>query len=64
MVGVVVDHIFAITLLLVALSLTLGVYNQNVLTTVAYARHRQVALKAVALIEVICLSPGLPDERG
>jgi len=64
MAGATIDHMVAITVLLTALLVSMGLYNQILASAVLYERHHQVAMKAVDLINTICLSPGNPPDWG
>jgi len=64
MAGPTIDHMVSITVLVAALLLTFGLYNQMLVTAFAYQRNRQVVMKAVDLMNTICLSPGNPPNWG
>ena len=64
MAGASIDHLASITVLVAALLLTMGIYNQMIASAIAYERNRQVAMKAVDLTETTCLSPGNPTDWG
>ena len=64
MAGATIDHIVAVTLLLAALLVSMMMYNGLFASALDYDRNRQVANKAVDLINTICLSPGSPPEWG
>jgi len=64
MAGATIDHMVAITVLAAALLLTMGVYGQMLASVVAYERSREVAMKAVDLMDTICLGPGNPADWG
>lgn len=64
MAGATIDHMVAITVLVAALLLTMGIYNQMLASAMAYERNRQVVLKAVDLIDTMCLCPGNPIDWG
>ena len=64
MAGPAIDHMVSITVLVAALLLTFGLYNQMLANAIAYQRNHQVVMKAVDLMNVICLSPGNPSDWG
>ena len=64
MAGATIDHLVSITVLLAALLLTVGIYNQMIASAIAYESNRQVTMKAVDLMETICQSPGNPTDWG
>jgi len=64
MAGPTIDHMVSITVLIAALLLTMGIYNQMLASAIAYERNRQVVMKAVDLMNTICLCPGNPIDWG
>lgn len=64
MAGATIDHMISITVIIAALLLTMGLYNQILASALSYERNRQVAMKAVDLMGTICLSPGNPTDWG
>jgi len=62
--GATIDHMVAVTILIAALLLTMGVYNQMFASAVGYEGNRKVAMKAVDIINTACLSPGNPEDWG
>jgi len=64
MAGPTIDHMVSITVLVAALLLTFGLYNQILASALAYQRNHQVVVKAVDLMNTICLSPGNPPNWG
>jgi len=62
--GATIDHMVAVTILIAALLLTMGIYNQMFASAVAYESNRKVAMKAVDIINTACLSPGNPEDWG
>lgn len=64
MAGSTIDHMVSVTLLVAVLLLSFGIYNQILASAIAYERSRQVAMKAVDLMDAVCLSPGNPPEWG
>ena len=64
MAGPTIDHMVSITVLVAALLLTFGLYNQMLAGALAYQRNRQVVVKAVGLMTTICLGPGSPTDWG
>ena len=59
-----IDHMIAVTILVVALMLAMVTFNQMFASAIAYERNRQVAMKAVDLIDTITLSSGNPADWG
>jgi len=59
-----IDHIVSVTILVAALFVAMMTYNGLFATAIDYSRSRQVANKAVDLINTICLSPGDPSDWG
>ena len=64
MTGSTIDHMVSVTVLIAALVLTMGLYSQMLGSAIAYERSRQVAMKAVDLMDATCLSPGNPQDWG
>jgi len=64
MAGPTIDHIVSVVLLVAALLLSFTVYNQILANAIEYERHRQVAMKAMDIMDTICLSPGNPPDWG
>ena len=64
MAGPTIDHMVSVIILVAALLLSFTVYNQILANAIAYERHRQVAMKAMDLMDTICLSPGDPPYWG
>jgi len=64
MAGPTIDHMVSIIVLVAALTLSFAIYNQILANAIAYERHRQVAMKAMDLMDIICLSPGNPPDWG
>jgi hypothetical protein len=62
--GATIDHIISVTILIAALLVAMVTYNHMFATAVDYDRNRQVANKAVDLMNTICLSPGNPADWG
>jgi hypothetical protein len=62
--GSTIDHMIAVTILIAALLLTMGIYNQMFASAVDYEGNRKVAMKAVDIINTACLSPGNPEDWG
>jgi len=58
--GATIDHMISLTILIAALLIAMTTYNGMFATAVDYDRNRQVANKAVDLMNTICLSPGSP----
>jgi len=64
MAGATIDHMISLTILIAALLVAMMTYNGLFATAVDYDRNRQVANKAVDLMNTICLSPGNPTDWG
>ena len=64
MAGATIDHMISLTILIAALLVAMTTYNGMFATAVDYDRNRQVANKAVDLMNTICLSPGNPTDWG
>jgi len=64
MAGPTIDHMVSIIVLVGALLLSFAVYNQILANAIAYERHRQLAMKAMDLMDTICLNPGNPPDWG
>jgi len=62
--GATIDHMISLTILIAALLVAMMTYNGLFASAVDYDRNRQVANKAVDLINTICLSPGSPTNWG
>jgi len=62
--GATIDHMVAVTILIAALLLTMGIYNQMFASAVAYESNRKVAMKAVDIINTACICPGNPENWG
>jgi len=54
----------ALTILIAALLITMMTYNGMFASAAEYDQNRQVAKKAVDLMQTICLSPGNPENWG
>ena len=64
MAGATIDHMISVTILIAALLVSMVMYNQMFASAVAYDRNRQVATKAIDLMNTMCLSPGNPTDWG
>jgi len=64
MTGATIDHMISVTILIAALMIAMLTYTNMFATAVDYDRNRQVANKAVDLINTICLSSGNPTDWG
>jgi hypothetical protein len=64
MTGATIDHMISLIILIAALLIAMTTYNQMFATAVDYDQNRQVATKAVDLMNTICLSPGNPTDWG
>jgi len=62
--GATIDHMISVTILIAALTIALLTYSSMFATAVEYDRNRQVANKAIDVINTICLSPGNPTNWG
>jgi hypothetical protein len=62
--GATIDHMISLTILIAALLIAMTTYNQMFVTAANYDQNRQVATKAVDLMNTICLSPGNPTDWG
>ncbi len=62
--GATIDHMISVTILITAMLLAMITFNGMFASAVAYEHHRQVAVKAVDLIDIIALSPGSPVNWG
>jgi hypothetical protein len=64
MAGASIDHMVSVIILIAALLIAMTSYNNLFANAIDYESNRQVATKAVDLINNICLSPGNPPEWG
>ena len=64
MAGATIDHMISLTILIAALLITMMTYNGLFASAVDYDRNRQIANKAIDLMNTICLSPGNPVDWG
>jgi hypothetical protein len=62
--GATIDHMVSVTILIAALLVAMMTYNGLFASAVDYDRNRQVANKAVDIMNTICLSPGSPIDWG
>lgn len=62
--GATIDHIISVTILITAMLLAMVTFSNMFASAAAYERNRQVAMKAVDLIDTACLSPGNPADWG
>jgi hypothetical protein len=62
--GATIDHLISVTILIAALFIAMTTYGHMLATAVDYDRNRQVANKAIDLMNTICLSPGNPTSWG
>lgn len=62
--GATIDHMIAVTILVTALLVAMVTFNQMFASAIAYERNRQVAMKAVDLINTMTLSSGNPANWG
>jgi hypothetical protein len=58
MAGPAIDHMVAVVLLIATLMLSFTIYNQILSNAIAYERSNQVAMKAIDLMDTVCLTPG------
>ena len=64
MAGATIDHMISLTILIAALLIAMMTFNGLFASAIEYDRNRQVANKAVDLMNAICLSPGSPATWG
>ena len=64
MTGATIDHMVSVTILIAALLVAMMTYNGLFASAIDYDRNRQVANKAVDIMNTICLSPGSPVDWG
>ena len=64
MAGASIDHMVSLIILIAALLMTMTIYNNMFATAIDYENNRQVATKAIDLMNSICLSPGNPPDWG
>jgi hypothetical protein len=62
--GATIDHLISVTILIAALFIAMTTYSHMLATAVDYDRNRQVANKAIDLMNTMCLSPGNPIDWG
>jgi hypothetical protein len=62
--GATIDHMISLTILIAALLISMLIFNGLFASAVDYDRNRQVANKAVDIMNTICLSPGSPTDWG
>jgi hypothetical protein len=60
MAGTTIDHIVALVLLLGALLLFVGLFNQTLQTAILYQSHRNLATECSDLLDGMLLNPGTP----
>jgi hypothetical protein len=60
MTGATIDHIIALTVLLAAILLFVGLFNQTIQTAILYQSHRYLATKCSDLLDSMLLNPGSP----
>ena len=64
MTGATIDHMVSVTILIAALMMAMVTYSSLFATAVDYDLNRQVANKAIDIMNTICLSPGNPENWG
>ena len=64
MTGATIDHMISVTILIAALLVAMMTFNGLFASAIDYDRNRQVANKAVDIMNTICLSPGSPIDWG
>jgi hypothetical protein len=64
MAGATIDHMISLTILIAALLVAMMTYNGMFASAVDYDRNRQVANKAIDIMNTFCLSPGNPTDWG
>jgi hypothetical protein len=62
--GATIDHMISLTILIAALLIAMMTFNGLFASAVDYDRNRQVANKAVDIMNTVCLSPGSPTDWG
>jgi len=62
--GATIDHMISVTILIAALLVAMMTFNGLFASAIDYDRNRQVANKAVDIMNTICLSPGSPIDWG
>jgi len=62
--GATIDHMISVTILIAALLVSMLIFNGLFAAAVDYDRNRQVANKAIDIMNTICLSPGSPIDWG
>jgi hypothetical protein len=60
MAGATIDHLVSLVVLLGALLLFIGLFNQTIQTAISYQQDRNVATECSDLLDSILLSPGFP----
>ena len=60
MAGATIDHIVALIVLLAALLLFVGLFNQTIQTAILYQSHRNLATECSDLLDSMLLNPGSP----
>lgn len=64
MTGATIDHLISVTILIAALFVAMMTFNGLFASAIDYDRNRQVANKAIDIMNTICLSPGSPPDWG
>lgn len=64
MTGATIDHMISVTILIAALLVAMMTFNGLFASAIDYDRNRQVANKAIDIMNTICLSPGSPTDWG
>jgi hypothetical protein len=62
--GATIDHMISVTILIAALLVAMMTYNGLFASAIDYDRNRQIANKAIDIINTVCLSPGSPVDWG
>ena len=62
--GTTIDHMISLTILVAALLVAMMAYNGLFASAIDYDQNRQVANKAIDIMNTICLSPGNPTDWG
>jgi hypothetical protein len=62
--GATIDHMVSVTILIAALLVAMMTFNGLFASAIDYDRNRQVANKAIDIMNSICLSPGSPIDWG
>lgn len=64
MVSSTIDHMTAVTALLAAILIFIGLFSQTIQTAVIYQQHKALANKANDILDTLLLNPGIPINWG